>query len=110
MKLKMKTIFFKRLGLVALFLTGAMAGAAPSGAPEGQEIAMLTEAPNVPLPITRRHTAKVVVNIEVKEVTKRLADGVDYTFWTFGGSVPGKFMRIRVGDEVEFHLNNAPDS
>jgi nitrite reductase (NO-forming) len=52
----------------------------------------------------------VIVNLEVKELTKRLADGVDYTFWTFGGDVPGSFIRIRVGDDVEFHLNNAPDS
>jgi nitrite reductase (NO-forming) len=35
---------------------------------------------------------------------------VDYTFWTFGGSVPGKFIRVREGDEVEFNLNNHPSS
>jgi nitrite reductase (NO-forming) len=39
-----------------------------------------------------------------------LADGVEYTFWTFGGSVPGSFIRVREGDEIEFHLNNHPDS
>jgi nitrite reductase (NO-forming) len=76
----------------------------------GQEEAVLTQAPNVPPPIKRKHSAKVIVHLEVKEVTKRLADGVDYTFWTFGGDVPGSFIRIRVGDDVEFHLNNAPDS
>jgi nitrite reductase (NO-forming) len=42
----------------------------------------------------------------VKEIVRRLADGVDYTFWTFGGTVPGKFIRIREGDEVEFTLSN----
>jgi len=77
---------------------------------EGQETAVLTSAPNVPPPITRRHPARVVVNLEVREVVKRLADGVDYTFWTFGGAVPGKFIRVREGDEVEFHLNNHPSS
>jgi nitrite reductase (NO-forming) len=75
-----------------------------------QEEAVLTSAPNVPPPIKRKHSAKVIVHLEVQEVTKRLADGVEYTFWTFGGDVPGKFIRIRVGDDVEFHLNNAPDS
>src|SRR5690242_4302381 len=55
------------------------------------EKVILTDAPNVPPPIARQHSAKVVVNLEVKEVTQRLADGVDYVFWTFGGSVPGKF-------------------
>lgn len=74
------------------------------------EIAVLTEAPNVPPPITRRHVAKVVVNLEVREVVKRLADGVEYTFWTYGGNVPGSFIRVREGDFVEFHLNNHPTS
>ena len=77
---------------------------------QGQENAVLTDAPNVPPPITRTHPTKLVVNLEVHEVVKRLADGVDYTFWTFGGSVPGKFIRVREGDEVEFHLNNHPSS
>ena len=30
------------------------------------------------------------------------ADGVDYTFWTFGGSVPGSFIRVRQGTALEF--------
>ncbi|MCZ6671665.1 MAG: copper-containing nitrite reductase [Verrucomicrobia bacterium] len=77
---------------------------------QGEEIAVLTDAPNVPPPITRNHPTKVIVNLEVRELVKRLADGVDYTFWTFGGSVPGKFIRIREGDYVEFHLANHPDS
>lgn len=77
---------------------------------QGQENAVLTDAPNVPPPITRNHPTKVVVKLEVVELVKRMADGVDYTFWTFGGSVPGKFIRIRQNDEVEFHLMNRPDS
>jgi nitrite reductase (NO-forming) len=39
-----------------------------------------------------------------------MADGVDYTFWTFGGSVPGKFIRVRQNDEVDFTLKNHPSS
>jgi nitrite reductase (NO-forming) len=74
------------------------------------EIAILTEAPHVPPPIARRHLAKVIVNLEVRELVKRLADGVDYTFWTFGGNVPGSFIRIREGDFVEFRLHNHPSS
>ncbi len=74
------------------------------------EFAVLTHAPHVPPPIGRRHPARVIVNLEVKELVRRLADGVDYTFWTFGGEVPGMFIRVREGDEVEFHLNNSPDS
>jgi nitrite reductase (NO-forming) len=77
---------------------------------QGQEIAVLAQAPNVPPSIMRKHATRVIVNLEVREVTKRLADGVDYVFWTFGGDVPGSFIRVREGDLVEFHLNNAPDS
>lgn len=72
--------------------------------------AVLTHAPNVPPPITRDYPAKVVVNMETQEKVMRMADGVDYMFWTFGGQVPGMFIRVREGDEVEFNLSNSPDS
>lgn len=77
---------------------------------QGQEIAVLTDAPNVPPPIKRNHPTKVIVNLEVKEVIRKLSDGVEYTYWTFGGKVPGKFIRIREGDLVEFNLQNHPSS
>ena len=82
--------------------------AAAAGLPVEQ--AILTPAPAVPPPIARRTPAHVVINLEVKEYTARLADGVEYTFWGFGGSVPGPFIRVREGDEVEFHLHNHPDN
>lgn len=78
----------------------------PVGAPIE---AVLTDAPAVPPPTGRTQPARVVVHLEAKEVIKRLADGTDYTFWTFCGSVPGKFIRVRQGDTVEMHLANAPD-
>jgi nitrite reductase (NO-forming) len=76
----------------------------------GEEVAVLTQAPQVPPPIKRRHARKVSVKLEVREVVKRMADGVDYLFWTFGGDVPGSFIRIREGDLVEFTLANHPSS
>src|SRR3989338_1815434 len=74
------------------------------------EKAVLTFAPEVPPVITRTSPAKVIVDLEVQEVVNQLADGVEYTFWTFGGKVPGKFIRVRQGDTVEFHLQNHPSS
>src|SRR6478609_2123086 len=74
------------------------------------EQAALTAPPHVPPAIARKTAARVIVNLEVREVVGRLADGVEYTFWTFGGTVPGSFIRIREGDVVEFHLNNHPSS
>jgi len=76
----------------------------------GVEDAVLTDAPAVPPAIHRDHATKVVIHLEVKEVEGRLADGVRYTFWTFGGKVPGKFIRVREGDLVEMHLDNHPDN
>ena len=72
--------------------------------------AILTDAPYVPQARNYGHRMKVVINLEVIEKVMRLADGVDYNFWTFGGKVPGKFIRIREGDEVEFYLSNNPNN
>jgi nitrite reductase (NO-forming) len=72
----------------------------------GEELAILTAPPFVPPPITRNYPTKVRVELEVTEETMRLADGVEYTFWTFGGTVPGSFIRVREGDLVEFTLRN----
>jgi nitrite reductase (NO-forming) len=77
---------------------------------KGEEVAVLTEAPNVPPPITRDYATKVIVNLEVIEKEMEMMDGVKYNFWTFGGSVPGRFIRIRQGDFVEFHLKNNPNN
>ena len=81
------------------------------GPPQGEPIkALLTSPPNVPPPIHRNYPAKVIVELEVRELEKPIAEGVTYTFWTFGGTVPGSFIRVRQGDTVEFHLRNHPSS
>ncbi len=85
-------------------------GEEASDAVSGTYEAQLTDAPNVPAPMNNSSTQKVIIKLEVIEKVMKIADGVDYTFWTFGGRVPGKFIRIREGDEVEFHLSNNPDN
>ena len=81
------------------------------GPPQGDPVmAVLTDAPAVPPPIERDYPAKVVVELEVRELDMPISEGVMYTFWTFGGRVPGKFIRVRQGDTVEFHLSNHPSS
>lgn len=77
---------------------------------EGEEVAILTTPPEVPPPINRNHATKVIVNLEVIEKEMEMMDGVKYNFWTFGGSVPGKFIRVREGDLVELHLKNDPNN
>jgi nitrite reductase (NO-forming) len=81
------------------------------GPPQGEPVnAVLTSPPLVPPATNRKAPAKVIVELEVVEVDKQIAEGVNYTFWTFGGTVPGSFIRVRQGDTVEFHLKNHPSS
>lgn len=73
-------------------------------------VAELTSPPNVPTPVGRRKAKKLIVEMEILEQEGEITDGVTYVYWTFGGTVPGSFIRTRVGDEVEFHLQNHPDN
>src|SRR6187551_2763826 len=98
MKMNLLSILQRNAMAVTLLLAinslpGAEASAAgPRGAnakgsdPDvvGEEAAVLTQAPNVPPPIKRSHATKVVVKLEVKEVVRKMSDGVEYLFWTFG--------------------------
>jgi nitrite reductase (NO-forming) len=108
------TVGFARAGLLlgTMLLASSVYGASREQNLDdpivGSEDANLTDAPAVPRAIHRNYATKVVVHLEVREVEGRLADGVNYTFWTFGGKVPGKFIRVREGDLVELHLDNHP--
>ncbi len=75
-----------------------------------QEKAILPDPPQAPPPIDRTSPARVSVELEVLELVKPLSDGVDYTFWTFNGTVPGPMIRVREGDYVDFTLLNHPDN
>ena len=109
----MKTRFLRWItgiatGMSVMSVFTALSASDPSIT--GEEVAVLTQAPLVPPPIKRTHATKVIVKLEVREVVRKLSDGVEYVFWTFGGEVPGSFIRIREGDLVEFHLGNHPSS
>jgi nitrite reductase (NO-forming) len=124
----MRSVTSSRLsrGLRGLLLAGCLGAALPAlaappakpaaksadaDAPRGAPIrALLTSPPHVPPPTGRKHAAKVIVELEVMEKEMPISEGVSYTFWTFGGTVPGSFIRVRQGDTVEFHLKNHPSS
>lgn len=76
----------------------------------GTVTAELTIAPNVPKPLTYTSPKRVMVELETIEKVMPISDSSEYTFWTFGGHVPGNFIRVRQGDLVDFTLKNAPDS
>jgi len=77
---------------------------------KGTMKAELTAPPFVPTPVGNRAAKKLIVDMEILEKEGTMADGTTYVYWTFGGSVPGSFIRTRVGDEVEFTLSNHPDN
>ncbi len=72
--------------------------------------AELTSPPFVPAPVGDRDAKQLTVDMEILEEVGEMTDGVQYVYWTFGGSVPGSFIRTRVGDEIEFTLKNHPDN
>ncbi len=117
----LSTLFFVASGCTPTPAADPSTNAAPTdtggsaagdlGPPQGEPIqAVLTAAPVVPPPIDRDYPAKVIVDLEVRELDLEISEGVTYTFWTYGGTVPGSFIRVRQGDSVEFHLKNHPDS
>jgi nitrite reductase (NO-forming) len=93
------------MGLAAVLIASGWqpgAGEAPL-----QEIkAVLAAPPAVPPALDRARPARVIVELTTTEEKGMLASGVEYTFWTFGGTVPGPFVRVRTGDTVEIRLTN----
>jgi len=59
------------------------------------------------LPPLRRNTPKTVeTNLDATGVIADIAPVTSYLFWTFNNTVPGPFLRIRVGDTVKLSLHN----
>lgn len=113
----------KEAGMKGKFVVGdgKPAASAPQAAAAAQPTAHATHAPvpanvsqlprpQVAPPVNRTSPTVVPVEVEVKEVTATLDDGVAYTFWTFGGTVPGPMIRVLQGDTVELTLKNASES
>lgn len=93
-------------GLALAVLATCGASFAASGEALPVEHMALYAPPMLPPPITRTTPARVIVNLTVEEVEREIAPGTRYTFWTFGGTVPGKMLRVREGDTVEINLQN----
>jgi len=72
--------------------------------------AILLPPPMVPPALDRDYPARVKVELKTVEKVMTMADGVEYNFWTFGGQVPGNFIRVREGDQIDFNLSNHPSS
>lgn len=50
------------------------------------------------------------ITLETKEMPMTIAPGFVQQVWTFGGTVPGPVIRVKVGDTVRITLKNPADS
>ena len=66
--------------------------------------------PAVAAAIGSRGPQLVTYEVDIVEKIGYLDEGVAYTFWTFGGTVPGPMLRARVGDNIELTLRNPADA
>ncbi len=102
--------FVCKTGIVGFSLFFAILVHGTTSAAQQTINAELSTAPNVPPPIKRNTSARVVVNLEAKEYVGTLAEGVQYEFWSFNGTVPGPMIRVRQGDTVRVNLINPKDN
>jgi nitrite reductase (NO-forming) len=49
------------------------------------------------------------VRLDTTHKIIEIAPGVKFSAWTFGDTVPGPFVRVRVGDRVKFSMSNRSD-
>lgn len=50
------------------------------------------------------------VHLRVREVVAEVVEGTTLELWTLDGRIPGPMLRSRVGDTLDFHLHNPPES
>jgi nitrite reductase (NO-forming) len=50
------------------------------------------------------------IDLVVEEKLMTVADGFSQAVWTFGGSIPGPVIRVKLGDLVRIHLKNPATS
>ncbi|GJQ51792.1 MAG: nitrite reductase, copper-containing [Anaerolineaceae bacterium] len=67
----------------------------------------ISRDPNeVPPTVVYGKDGMIEVNLTTKEVLAEMANGTTLNYWTFDGTVPGPFIRGRVGDTVHLSIHN----
>ncbi len=73
--------------------------------------------PNAPAPVVYDPKAPALlpgkvhdIDLVMTEQTMTVAEGFVQQVWTFGGTVPGPVIRVKVGDTIRVHLTNAPEN
>ncbi|MFQ6013270.1 MAG: copper-containing nitrite reductase [Thermoplasmata archaeon] len=97
----------RELGMEGLLIVGG--GTGPSGPGPALPVDVpdiAKDATDLPPPIVRNVTATVHIFMEVREVVAEIEPGATFRYWTFNGTVPGPFFRVRLGDTVVVHFRN----
>jgi nitrite reductase (NO-forming) len=99
----------RQAGMQGLFVVG------PAVNPIGSEANLTTpfishNVTAIPPPITRNTGATVNIFLGAEEETAEIEPGVSFTYWTYNGTIPGPFFRVRMGDTVVVHFYNFPTS
>jgi len=81
-----------------------------AGPADAAAVDIVREPTDIPASVGSRGPETLRVDLETVELSGQLADGTTFKYWTFNGKVPGPFIRVRVGDTVEVHLKNLPES
>jgi nitrite reductase (NO-forming) len=84
--------------------------ASPTPAPTVVAVDVARDPSDLPAPLEPGSPTHRRIDLEAQEVVGNLADGTTFTYWTFNGKVPGPFLRVRVGDTVEVHMQNSTSS
>lgn len=71
-----------------------------------REQAILTQAPYVPPAITRDYPVLLQVPLTTSTKLAQLTSQYKYEQWTFNDTVPGPFIRARVGDVIDLEFTN----
>jgi nitrite reductase (NO-forming) len=98
----------QQMGMEGRLLVGTEAAQVESQAAQAASIAL--DPADIPASVGSRGPQEIDLVLETIEIEGQLADGTTYTYWTFDGTVPGPFLRVRVGDRVNVTLRNAADS
>jgi len=96
--------------------TVTVAGATAAGADDHggpMPSADVAADPNAPAPVTYDAAAPALlagdvhdVDLVITETEMTVAPGFVQKVWTFGGTVPGPAIRVKVGDTIRVHLKN----
>jgi nitrite reductase (NO-forming) len=73
-------------------------------------VSVVKNPADLPGPLAAGPPRTYQMELEAVELVGRLANETTYNYWTFNGTVPGPFLRVRVGDTVELTFKNRSDS